>query len=140
MTAQEQLRARSFAATLASLLHSRGWNQSDLARHVWGTREEKDGRESAAGRDKVSRYMKGVQLPDPKTLKQMADALGVTIEELAPDIAAEVAERAPPAMLLSQPEGRPDLIHLQLNLLLPAELAVKVAQIVTEAQKQSKLG
>lgn len=137
-TSLEQARAQSFAAVLGRKLMAKGWSQSDLAREIWGERtDEATGRKSAAGRYNISNYVKGITLPSPALLKKMADALEMTPEELAPDVAADVAERETPSLLVSQPAGRPDLMLVQMNLLLPTELAVRIMGIVSEAQKWS---
>lgn len=137
LTAQEQLRAQSFATVLNRRLMEKGWSQSDLARQVWGEKTGPDGRTAAAGRDRISSYARGLSLPSPSTLKQIADALGMTPEQLAPDLAAEIAEKEPPEMVVSTPRDRPGLMLLQINMLVPADIGAQVVALVTAARSKT---
>jgi len=55
-------------------LYELGWRQSHLARNA------------NIGRDAVSLYIRGRHLPGPKSLKAVADALGMKVAELAPEL------------------------------------------------------
>lgn len=67
---------RAVPVNLVRLLTEKRWNQSDLARAA------------GIGRDLVSRYVRGEQVPTPLTAHLMADVLGVNVKDLfvqAPD-------------------------------------------------------
>ena len=60
-------------------LYDLGWKQTDLAARA------------GLGRDSVSLYIRGKNLPGARNLKAISDALGMTLEELAPEL--QVATR-----------------------------------------------
>lgn len=53
-------------------MQEKNWNQSDLARAA------------GIGRDSVSTYIRGMVMPTPANLKQLADALNCKPEDLLP--------------------------------------------------------
>jgi transcriptional regulator with XRE-family HTH domain len=56
-------------------LTAKGWTQSELARRA------------DVGKDMISTYVRGRHLPDANNAKKLADAFGITVEELFPEIA-----------------------------------------------------
>lgn len=73
-----------------------GWKQADLAR------------ESGLGRDSISLYIRGKNLPGAQSLKSVADALGCTPEDLAPELHAATRQRLPdfaPQVFTMLPDG-----------------------------------
>lgn len=138
MTPEMTVAAERFGRRLAALLTERGWSQSDFAREVWGEIENpKTKHKSARGRDRVSAYINGKSLPSPKLLAEMAKALELTPEQLAPDLAGEAAVREKPSITLTVPAGRPDMVHVQVDLLLPAALAPELLTILNRARDQT---
>lgn len=113
-----------------------GLSQSDLARKVWGTTENKQGHTVARNRDRISQYLAGNNFPDPKNLKKIADALGCTPEELAPDAAAAAIDRENPEIAMTAIAGHTDKVHLQVNRLVSMATAVKVINLLTEEEKK----
>ncbi|HWL72127.1 MAG TPA: helix-turn-helix transcriptional regulator [Geminicoccus sp.] len=59
-----------FGRRLRGLLAQRGWSQSELARRA------------RIGRDNISGYVRGQNLPGPTILNRIAEALGVDVSEL----------------------------------------------------------
>jgi transcriptional regulator with XRE-family HTH domain len=57
---------------ISEKMHAKNWNQSDLARA------------SGLGRDSISTYIRGMVTPTQGNLKQIADALGCSTDELLP--------------------------------------------------------
>ena len=66
---------------IQSKLYEKGWKQADLA--------EKAG----IGRDSISLYIRGKNLPGASNLKSIAAALDMTIQELAPEVASATRVR-----------------------------------------------
>lgn len=62
----------AFAQRLVAVMRERGWTQSELARRA------------RIGRDNVSGYIRGKNLPGPAILNRLAVALAVGPEELIP--------------------------------------------------------
>lgn len=69
-----------FGRRLRGLLAQRGWSQSELARRA------------RIGRDNISGYVRGQNLPGPTILNRIAEALGVGVSELV-DVPAGKIER-----------------------------------------------
>jgi transcriptional regulator with XRE-family HTH domain len=129
--------AEAFGRRLASILAERNMTQSDFARQVWGETEDAKGYKTARGRDRISDYVNGRALPSPKLLREMAESLGMSPEQLAPDIAASAAAREKPAILMSIPTGRPDMMHVQVDLLIPSELAPELLTLLNKAKART---
>jgi transcriptional regulator with XRE-family HTH domain len=138
MTSQMRIDADTFGRRLAALLAERGMNQSDFARQVWGETVDEKGYRTAKGRDRISDYVNGRALPSPKLLKEMADALGMAQEDLAPDLATGAAAREKPAIAMSSPSGRPDLMHVQVDMLIPSELAPDLLTLLNKAKAATR--
>jgi transcriptional regulator with XRE-family HTH domain len=114
-----------FGQRLQQVLDQRDMTQSDLARVVWGKITLKNGYEGARNRDRISKYLRGLETPERSTVKKIAKALGVRASELAPEIVASKF------MLLFDPDDR--TVHLEAVLPeLPVEAAVMVAIAIGE--------
>ena len=125
---------RDFAKALHQALIEANMSASDLARIVWGTRTDNRGYEVARNRGRVSQYLGGFSLPEPRTLARIAEAVGKTTNELtgapAPRGGGEAPQgRKPVAVQMTIVAGAPSLAHLTLDMLLPVALA---AEIVTK--------
>lgn len=72
-----------FGKNLNKLMLERGVSASDLARHCFGTTEEK-GFEVANGRDRISKYLHGKSFPEYATLPKIADKLDCSLDDLLP--------------------------------------------------------
>lgn len=129
--------SEEFAHRLQRALIKKGWSQSDLARALWGTTTTKDGYTVARNRDRIGRYVKGINFPDPKTLTALAGALGTTPEDLAPDRMAESLEERTPQVSITQAANYPDKVHLFIDAIVPAAVAARIYSIMTEIQNAS---
>lgn len=136
LTSEERLVHDDFARRLYDAMAKKHMNGSDLARLVWGSRDVTDklGRTSnvARNRDRISVYLKGAGLPDPKNLSLIAKALGTTPEELAPEITGAAVEREAPTMSMVAVAGHEDKVLLRINKLVPLEKAMAVLNILTK--------
>jgi transcriptional regulator with XRE-family HTH domain len=103
---------------------AKGWNQSALAREVWGeTTNKRTGRVSAKNRDRISVYEKGKSWPLPHNLKKIANALGVSPEELQREAVAQIVERDNTSFSMVT-EG--DKVRVRLNRLLTMSIATQI--------------
>jgi transcriptional regulator with XRE-family HTH domain len=116
----EQSAKHEFGRRIQTLLHERNWNQAELARAA------------ALGRDSISTYIKGTVFPDPKNLKKIADAFGLTPQALMP---AGVPTSAPadlPMLEIRQSASDPDKVHIRINRLVTFEQATKIFSIINQ--------
>lgn len=136
-TSEERLIHEDFARRLHKAMADKGMSYSDLARKVWGEIEQTDkmGRTTMAARnrDRISVYVNGKGFPDPKNLALIAKALGMTPEELAPDIAGAAVERETPEMSMVAVAGAHDKVLLRINKLVSLTVAVEVINILAKA-------
>jgi len=128
----EKLEIEQFARKLYDKMTEKGLSQSDLARRAFGTKLDERGYKVAKSRDRISVYLKGTSLPDPKNLALLADALDVTPEELAPDITAATVDRENPEVALTSIAGHGDKVHLQVNKLVPLTLAAEIVSMISK--------
>ena len=131
-TGVETLDMAEFARRLHAVMTEKGLRQSDLARAIWGTRKDpKTGYEVAKNRDRISVYLKGMTVPDPVNLKKLADALGVTPEELAPEITRSVVERENPEISVTAVAGQSERVLLRVNKLLPLAAVTEILRVIS---------
>ena len=128
-----QMELEAFADRLQHFRTEKGWSKSELARQIWGEIPTKAGRKVAKNRDRISVYEKGKSWPDPHNLKKIANALGVSPEELAPDITVSTVERQNPEFAMTVASGHSDKCHLKVNKLVPWSIATMVSQLLDYA-------
>lgn len=108
-----QLRAKAVAERLRVLILEKGWNQSELARR------------SGMRPSNVSNYLRGSNVPNPKQLAKLAEALGTSPGEI---LNAGGVLEAPKsrALSVSQVGEREGHLRLQVDQVVPAEVATQV--------------
>jgi transcriptional regulator with XRE-family HTH domain len=107
-----------FGRRLQSLILERNWNQADLARAA------------GLGRDSISTYIRGQVFPDPKNLKKIADALGVTPQQIYPSSMSAAMETEIPTLEIRQSITEPDKVHIRVNRTVSLEQAAKIFDII----------
>jgi transcriptional regulator with XRE-family HTH domain len=123
----------SFGDRLRRILIERNMSQSDLARLVFNeTRTDNRGYDVVVGKDRISAYINNRAKPEPKTLKQIANALKMTPEELAPEVVSEASKNSTPTILVEALSGRTDKVRLQIHKLVPLQTAVKIMAMLGE--------
>lgn len=127
---------QEFGRRLQDLLNMKGWKQSQLARAAFGTEINNDGHTVAKGRDRISAYVNGKQIPDTYNMQKLADALGVDIKDLAPDITSEAMMRETPDIYLHKVPNQ-DVVLLKLEKLLTLETAHKIMGLVIEDEQRA---
>jgi transcriptional regulator with XRE-family HTH domain len=121
-----------FGQFLMELLERKKMTQSDLARAMWGEEKTKTG-VAAKGRDRISVYIKGSQVPSRETLQLMAAALQVRVEELT-----DAVQRAPVDLLgartmtITDVAGQPGRVLLQINKTVPRKVAAQIMALLVE--------
>ena len=136
---------RDFAARLAALIGARGWNQSETARQAtaYMPRDRDTGAPRVFGRDLISKYLMGRNLPDAVHVRALCGAFGITERELlpigalGPEEGAESAPAGPPrrpdpagqgTISVTDHDGKNAWVHV--SALLPWPVAIEVQQLV----------
>jgi transcriptional regulator with XRE-family HTH domain len=135
-TLVERHEVEQFARRLNQLMLDKGWSQSDLARAAFGETTDKRGYTVARNRDRISTYLRGAGFPDPVNLQKLAEALGTTKEELAPDITGSAIERENPEIALTAIAGHADRVLLKVNKLLPMWLAAEIVTLISKHDRE----
>jgi transcriptional regulator with XRE-family HTH domain len=117
---------REFANRLTSAMLNRGWNQSELARR------------SQIGRDNVSGYIRGHNLPNSKHLAKISEALNVPATWLLGGATGErfpaMSEDAKPVMKLEQLPDQEGKMRLTLRQDVPEDVAYQIAAIIRKSK------
>jgi hypothetical protein len=127
-------RMAEFSRRLHHALLKKGWSQSDLARRIWNsTRTGSDGFAQVVGRDRISSYINRKSMPAPATLQKIADALDMSVAELAPNLTASAVEKETPSLELKMVEGHSDKVLLRVNQLVPLSVAAEIVALIEKA-------
>jgi transcriptional regulator with XRE-family HTH domain len=107
---------RAFGRKLSKLSIDRGWNQSALARMASKFLP------SPMSRDSVSKYCRGMNWPGPTHMAALARALGVAVDELAPETGGSTFEMRQTG----------DKIRLKIDQTVSLDQAARIAEILAE--------
>lgn len=129
-TTPKALTKQEFGRRLSAYLLDRGMTQSDLARETG-----KYGK--PLGRDSISTYVNGHAFPTPRSLDQLAKALGVNREDLLPNSIMQALDDEVPAVELKQAPGHPDKTWLRVNRMMSFSTAAKIIAIL-EAEQETQ--
>lgn len=122
-----------FRQRLYRLRRDKGWTQSELARRIWGETEDARGYKVARNRDRISAYEAGRATPERANLDALAEALGVTVEELAPDLVPanpNIRSDAGGASMSLKVVPGTTTAHLTVDAIVPMTLALKVLDLL----------
>lgn len=133
-TSIEKIEMQHFARKLHDLMVQKGFSQSDLAKQIWGTTEDSRGYKVAKGRDRISQYVRGEAIPEPRNLQSIAKVLNVEVSELAPDLVAATLDREAPELAMTAVSGHENKVHLQINTLIPFEIAAQIVGLINKAK------
>lgn len=113
---------QEFGKRLSGAMLSKGWNQSELARRA------------DIGRDSVSGYVRGHNLPNSQHLAKLARALNVPPSYL---LGAGMGDRYPamagddaPLLKIEQLPDKPGYMRLSIRQDVPEELAFQITSLV----------
>lgn len=118
--APKHISKQAFARRLYNLILAKGWSQSELARR------------SGLQRDRISTYVRGQTLPTPQNAAAIAQALGITTEELLPNMAEAAIEEDTPSLEMRVSTNDPTKAWLRVNRLVKTETAAKVITILND--------
>jgi transcriptional regulator with XRE-family HTH domain len=112
--------SKTLAGKLKALLPARGWDQAELARR------------SGIKANSISRYLAGLNTPRPAQLAKLAAALEVEVRDLLMDEPTAPAEAAANLLSLTRTSAASALVRLQVDQLLPAELAMRIVALLLQ--------
>lgn len=112
-----------FAMKLEELRANRGWTQTELARRASQFSEK------PITRDRISKYSLGHSLPGKPHLAAISKALGVEQDVLLPS--RVVRNMANHPLRATYVDG--GMAELNINMMVPWELAVKIVAMIREA-------
>lgn len=124
-----------FAEKLAAAMKEQGLNASEVARRIWGTKKDRRNYDVARNRDRIGHYLSGRSYPEPENLRKLAEAVGLTVEQLAmPESESNLRPRAAPRSLSDYPSSglhlipvprAPDKIRLRGQI----DVVINIAQV-----------
>lgn len=121
---------QDFASHLQAHMLRKGWNQSELARQA-GLHMPS----GKMGRDVVSGYLRGRNLPGPPHRKAICAALGISSEDLGHTILpTATGANAPPLLVTSAGDG---YSWVRINMTLPADVGLRIQQLVENARPKN---
>lgn len=118
--APAHLTKQDFGKRLYTLMLSKGWTQSELAR------------QADLPRDSVSTYVRGKSLPTPVSLEKLAAALGVEPAELMPNHVESAIDSDMPALEMKVSPNQPGVAWLRVNRLVTTQTALKIMTLLEE--------
>lgn len=116
---------QAFGRRLYQLMVAKGWNQSELARRAGVTR------------DAVSTYVRGKTMPTRQSAGALAEALGISVEELLPNLIESAIDADDPALEIKTSPGAPAKAWLRVNQLVTLETAIKISQLLSDNQNDA---
>lgn len=135
---EERARDIEFAKRLRLLMEKRQLTQSDLAARIWKRYTNSEGKHVARGRDRISVWVNGKNVPSAKNLAKLAKELGVTVEELAPQTLVKVAHHGAADWSFTQPAGE-DRVFVQIARFCSPEAAHEIQGILLRDERQRGL-
>lgn len=141
--AKNQTRNQAFAARLRDAMNRGGLHPSEVARRVWGTVKDKRGHNTALNRDRIGHYLNGASYPNPETMVRLAEAVGLTVEELAgvgettatsPAPGHAAAAGASGELILTSLPAQPTKIRIQVDRVIHWKLAARIQAMLKEAE------
>jgi transcriptional regulator with XRE-family HTH domain len=108
------------ARKLRLALHAREWNQSDLARAA------------NLPRELISTYVRGTSFPTSRSLRRLADALQMKIEDLAPLAPGLFQWEPPPTMEITGLAN--GMARIMVNTVVPIAVALEIGRLIERAQ------
>lgn len=124
----KHLTKQEFGRRLYNLMLKKGWHQSELARRA------------DLPRDSISVYVRGRSLPTPQSLKALADALGVSPDELLPNHVESAIDADNPAFEMKVSPNAPDVAWMRVNRLVTVKTALKIMELLESDDAANRNG
>ena len=106
------------AGKIAELRRDRGWSQAELARRA------------GLNRNVVNTTENETSFPTRENLQRIANALSINLHELTDVYVQEAHHKAPAALNITEAQGRPGHVWVQVNLMLKTATALKVFELI----------
>lgn len=119
---RKQITKAEFAARVYKLMIGKGWSQSELAR------------QSGLTRAVISDYVRGVNMPEPKYLEKLAEALGIAPSDLLPNYDQQAIDlEENPALEIRTSAEDPSRTWIRVNREIETSRLAHVIQAIEEA-------
>jgi transcriptional regulator with XRE-family HTH domain len=115
----------TLASKLKALMPERGLDQAELARR------------SGIKANSISRYLAGLNMPRPAQLAKLAAALDVEVRDLLAEETATTPMTPANLLCLTQTSASPGMVRLQVDQMLPAELATQIVALLLQVPAQA---
>lgn len=126
-----------FASNLRRARLEKGMSASDLARAIWGTTQDSNGHTVARNRDRISIWERAKAFPTDEHLQEVAKALGMTVEDLAPERSMASIERSAPEFQMHMIPGGENRVILRLNTITSLETATEIAGLLARDKRST---
>lgn len=126
-----------FGQTVLRALLMKGWNQSDLAKAMWGTTVDSRGYKVARNRDRITHYVKGRAYPEPENLAKLVHHLGLRMEDVAvskPVRGAVRTQHTAHNLQVTMLAAEPGKALLYMQKVLPTDLAMAICKMIVDAE------
>lgn len=110
-----------FSKKLHELASAKGWHQSEIAR------------QADLPRDSISVYWRGKSLPTDKSAKKLANAFGISVDELMPRGAVGL----PSDVEVEVDEAKPNYVTLKIHQRVPLSVARQILEILDSAGSET---
>jgi len=135
---------KPFADALREAMTKGNLSASEVARRVWGITKDRRGYDVARNRDRIGHYLAGTSYPEPENLKELANAVGLTVEDLAIDRPEPAAGTRSPRqttdMHITFLADRPDKARVQLDRVLDWGTALKIIEMIKADEQMGACG
>jgi transcriptional regulator with XRE-family HTH domain len=133
----ERVRDIEFAKRLRQLMEERQFTQSDLAAKIWDRYRNSEGKNVARGRDRISVWVNGKNIPDAKNMEKLAKVLRVKVSELAPQSALKSAHQSAVDWSFTRPAGADrGQVFVQIAQYVTAEIAHEIQGLLLRNERE----
>ena len=133
----ERVRDIEFAKRLKQLMEERNLTQSDLAAKIWNRYTNTEGKNVARGRDRISVWVNGKNIPDAKNLEKLAKVLKVRVSDLAPKATLKAAHQGPVDWSFTRPAGTEGgRVFVQIAQYVTAEIAHEIQGLLLRNERE----
>lgn len=140
-SAPDEIARRELSRRLIEIMMKRNLKQVDLAEGVFGryAKNRANNAGNARGRDSISKWVRGLALPEPRNLQRLADYLGVKTDDLIPPSAFHRAAHENPAVEIRQITGEPGMAWLIVNRACSTMAAAQILDILNQDDEKRRL-
>lgn len=122
-----------FSKRLLRAMAEKGMSQSDLARACWGDAPAANGASYPKGRDRISKYCRGEQLPDAEGIASICRVLEMDIADLAPGF-YKTKDEVPWTVSMASVASQPGFVALHVDVLVRWADAAEAVRLLEMAR------